>query len=349
MSLTIIITDAGRAAIVNAENTGTAPVTINEIGVSDSVIVPDAADIAMAGEIKRVDTISGEVVADDTIHVTLFDDTADVYTLRAFALYLDDGTLFGIYGQSDPILDKTAQSVAALSIDVKFADIDAETITFGDATFSNPPASTTNVGVVRLTTVAEAQVAASQVLALTPYAAKLAVLQWLLGLDGAGSGLDADLLDGQHGSWYADIPSRLGFTPLNAAAFTAAAIKTMLLTVDGAGSGIDADMLDGFQASSFVRVIASSNLQNGGYRIYSDGYRECWGQLTIPGNADNYSVNFPAACQFTLWSKTFIEGTGGSGNAQDNPASIRASNLTNFKVDMARDNSVICNWFAKGY
>jgi hypothetical protein len=37
---------------------------------------------------------------------------------------------------------------------------------------------------------------------------------WTSGNDGAGTGLDADLLDGQQGSYYADIPARLGFTPV---------------------------------------------------------------------------------------------------------------------------------------
>ncbi|MGU3314237.1 hypothetical protein ACLBWH_01700 [Sphingomonas sp. M6A6_1c] len=36
---------------------------------------------------------------------------------------------------------------------------------------------------------------------------------WHPANDGAGSGLDADLLDGQDGAWYADIAARLGFTP----------------------------------------------------------------------------------------------------------------------------------------
>lgn len=33
-------------------------------------------------------------------------------------------------------------------------------------------------------------------------------------VDGAGSGLDADLLDGAEASWFADIPARLGYTPV---------------------------------------------------------------------------------------------------------------------------------------
>jgi hypothetical protein len=37
---------------------------------------------------------------------------------------------------------------------------------------------------------------------------------WRSDNDGAGSGLDADLLDGQQGSWYADIIGRLGYAPV---------------------------------------------------------------------------------------------------------------------------------------
>lgn len=43
---------------------------------------------------------------------------------------------------------------------------------------------------------------------------------WHEGNDGSGSGLDADLLDGQQGSYYTDIVSRLGYTPINKAGDT---------------------------------------------------------------------------------------------------------------------------------
>ena len=58
----------------------------------------------------------------------------------------------------------------------------------------------------------------------------------LLTVDGAGSGLDADLLDGQSGDYYYD---------------SAAEALAKLLTVDGAGSGLDADRLDGQQGSYY--------------------------------------------------------------------------------------------------
>lgn len=69
------------------------------------------------------------------------------------------------------------------------------------------------------------------------------VLAKLLTVDGTGSGLDADLLDGQSSAAF-----------LLAASYTAADVLTKLLTVDGAGSGLDADLLDGISSAGFVAV-----------------------------------------------------------------------------------------------
>ncbi|MGE5509927.1 MAG: hypothetical protein ACM31O_01595 [Bacteroidota bacterium] len=60
------------------------------------------------------------------------------------------------------------------------------------------------------------------------------ILAALLTVDGADSTLDADLLDGQQGSYYADIPARLGFTPLNKAGD---ALTGRLRTAAGAAMG----------------------------------------------------------------------------------------------------------------
>lgn len=66
----------------------------------------------------------------------------------------------------------------------------------------------------------------------------------LLAVDGAGSGLDADLLDGNHASAFAT-------SAHTHTAESAAAILTKLLTVDGTTSGLDADLLDGHHSSNF--------------------------------------------------------------------------------------------------
>jgi hypothetical protein len=127
------------------------------------------------------------------------------------------------------------------------------------------------------------------------------VLAKLLTVDGTGSSLDADLLDGQHGAYYRDagnlnagtldvarLPAlagdvtmasgtnnvqinagvitntelaagaavaNIGYTPLNAASYTAADVLAKLLTVDGAGSGLDADTLDGLSSAAFAAAV----------------------------------------------------------------------------------------------
>jgi len=111
------------------------------------------------------------------------------------------------------------------------------------------------------------------------------ILAMLLTVDGAGSALDADLLDGQHGAYYADAAglatekgrndaqdvsisnNAAGISALNTsvsnlqtdvtaleADTTAAATLTKIKTVDGAGSGLDADLLDGRDSAYFAPI-----------------------------------------------------------------------------------------------
>lgn len=80
--LQIIVTKPGRTALVNAEHNGTAPPKISEIGITAAVFTANEDTAALPGEIKRIKTISGEVVAPDTIHVAIRDDGTDTYTMR---------------------------------------------------------------------------------------------------------------------------------------------------------------------------------------------------------------------------------------------------------------------------
>jgi len=78
------------------------------------------------------------------------------------------------------------------------------------------------------------------------------VLTKIKTVDGSGSGLDADLLDGLQGSSYSSnnyIQTQLG-TKLNSSSYTASDVLTKIKTVDGSGSGLDADLLDGLNSTS---------------------------------------------------------------------------------------------------
>lgn len=312
MPLTMIVTNIGRAALVNAQNTGTDPVTIAQIGISTSALAPAATQTALPNELKRIATLSGDVVDDDTIHLVVRDETADVYAIKSFGLYLGDGTLFAIYGQAGAIIDKTASSIMLLAIDVRFADITAASLTFGTTNFLNPPATEQVQGVVQLATPAQATIGTDPVLVPPVKAIHDAVFAWLdarFGVnnalvwnpnnDGAGSGLDADLLDGQQGSYYTNIPARLGYTPLNTANYTAADILAKLLTVDGAGSGVDADTLDGQQGAYYLAAASYTAADVKAKMLTQDGAGSGLDADLLDGQDSAYYTNIAGRLGFT--------------------------------------------------
>ncbi|KAF1017668.1 MAG: hypothetical protein GAK31_00936 [Stenotrophomonas maltophilia] len=166
----IQLTAAGLAALVNAQHAGTNSVTVTEIGVTANVFAPDkdGKDVKLPGELKRLKTFGGQVVANDTIHVSVRDDSGDAYSLYGIGLYLADGTLLGLYGQQDVILEKSAKAIALLSADIVLADADAKSISFGSTEFLNPPATTEVVGVIEIATDAETKEGKDASRAVTP-------------------------------------------------------------------------------------------------------------------------------------------------------------------------------------
>ena len=228
-AITLIITNAGRAALVNAANAGTFAVQIASAGLTASSFTPLATATTLPGEFARITGISGSAVDPDTITLNIRDDSNAVYTLRGLGLFLTDGTLFAIYSQTAAILEKAANSTALIVLDVRFADINATNLTFGNANFLNPPATTTAQGVIELATDAEAVAATDSTRAIVPTALK-AVLDNRFGV-GAASSFVKTLL-----------------TAANQAAFRLLlSIKSAALKDEGAGNGLDADLLDGLQ------------------------------------------------------------------------------------------------------
>ncbi|HGM5880764.1 MAG: tail fiber domain-containing protein [Stenotrophomonas maltophilia] len=228
------ITDAGFARLVNPPNTGTNAVLITQIGLTSTAFTPSAGLTALPGEIKRVASFGGQAVGDDTVHVTIRDDSATAYTLRGFGLYLADGTLFATYGQADPIMEKSAASMLLLATDTRFAEVDTALIQFGDAGFLYPPSTTEVVGVVELATSTEAEDATDTQRAVTPRGVRA-------------------YTDKRFG---ASAPTALAKTLLSAttatAARTALELKSAALKDTGHGNGLDADTLDGKHASEFA-------------------------------------------------------------------------------------------------
>jgi hypothetical protein len=155
-ALVLQITNAGRAAMVDPAGGGTRTVRIAAAGLTQAVFVPAPTLEALPGELKRIATVSGLPVAPDTVHLTLRDSGTDAYAVRGFGLYLEDGTLFAVYGQADAILEKAAAATFYLAVDWTLEAGDVAAITFGDTTFLNPPATEAVAGVAQLATIAEA-------------------------------------------------------------------------------------------------------------------------------------------------------------------------------------------------
>jgi hypothetical protein len=155
-ALVLQITNAGRAAMVDPAGGGTRTVRIAAAGLTQAVFVAAPTLEALPGEFKRIATVSGLPVSPDTVHLTLRDSGTDAYAVRGFALYLDDDTLFAVYSQVEPILEKAAAATFYVAIDWKLAAADAAAITFGDTTFLNPPATEEVRGVAELASVVEA-------------------------------------------------------------------------------------------------------------------------------------------------------------------------------------------------
>jgi hypothetical protein len=167
-ALELILTTAGKAAIVNANNTGTNPVVIDRVAIGSASWTPTAAATALNTEIKKITAIGGGTVADDTIHVTATDSTTDVYTVKEIGLYTDDDVLLAVYSQSTAIITKGAATVALLAVDLVITGIPAGSVTVGDTTFNYPQATQTVKGVAEIATTAEAQAGTDDERIITP-------------------------------------------------------------------------------------------------------------------------------------------------------------------------------------
>ncbi|QKV52644.1 phage tail protein [Comamonas antarctica] len=173
MNIIFKLTTAGRQALINAKQDGSQARTITSVGVTAATFTPTDALASIPNEIKRLPSIAGDVVAKDTIHITIRDDGEDTYTVRGLGVYLDNGVLLGTYSQAAVILEKSVASILMLATDMRVLDgsVDISTLHFGETNFINPPATTERQGVVELATAAEAEQLKDGQRAMTPASA----------------------------------------------------------------------------------------------------------------------------------------------------------------------------------
>ena len=175
MALQLVLTTAGRAALINAEKNGTNAVKVSSIGFTAAAFAATEDLKTVPGQHLTLSSISGGTTSSTTIHVTVSDTSRATYEVRGFGLYLENGTLLGSYSQPELIMEKAAASDLLMSADILFSGVTVSSVTFGNANFTNPAATTEKEGIVELATRAEAIAGTDPQRAVTPDALKAAI------------------------------------------------------------------------------------------------------------------------------------------------------------------------------
>lgn len=155
MALPFTITNAGRAALVNAANTGTPAVIITQIALGSGYAPATPSRTGVTSEIKRLAAAGGGTVSPDTIHVTGRDVSTDEYAVKEIGLYTSTGVLLAIHASNTAVITKGAGTFAVIACDLVITGLPPGSITVGDITLANPPATETVMGVAEIATEAE--------------------------------------------------------------------------------------------------------------------------------------------------------------------------------------------------
>jgi len=167
--LQMMITDAGLDAIVNAQQGGTDTVLIEALGLTNTPFVMAPTLTALPGEFRRIDTVGGQAVAENIIHVVAYDPDPISYDVTGLGLFDGDGTLIAVHSaEADPILSKAELATSLFAIDITLAADLAAVIEFGEPLFNNPPATETVPGVVEISDNDEADAGIDDATAMSP-------------------------------------------------------------------------------------------------------------------------------------------------------------------------------------
>lgn len=174
--MNLVITEAGKQALVNATQTGTAQLTLSTIAVGSGQYTPDAEQTALQHEIKRLPIIQASAVEDHVIHVAFQDDSTDSYNAYEVGVFTSDGVLFAVYSSDQLLISKSANTSCLLTVDMIIDDLDVHDISFGSIEFAMGQATTANAGTVEIATQAEVDAGEDEYRVVTP--ATLAARLW---------------------------------------------------------------------------------------------------------------------------------------------------------------------------
>ncbi|WCK72219.1 gp53-like domain-containing protein [Agrobacterium tumefaciens] len=164
---------------------------------------------------------------------------------------------------------------------------------------------------------------------------------WTSGNDGAGSGLDADLLDGQQGAYYRDRANHTGTQDVSTIAGISVFARTLLDDADG--------------AAMFATMGATQSKASPGYVKLPNGIIIQWGRNFVGSDA---AITLPIAFPTGVFAKTAVCELGYTATATrvvtiDNPSTlnsitVRFRDVVNGgAVSVPADGTVA--WIAIGY
>ncbi len=142
MALALIITNAGRQALIDGE-------TITHLAVGTSGYTATATATGLRNEVARV-SVSGSSPVAGQLQIQAIDESANVYACRELGLITDQGTLFAIYAQSGVLIEKSSAAAVVITADLAISSEGAASITFGNTNFLQLSATTQHAGIVQL-------------------------------------------------------------------------------------------------------------------------------------------------------------------------------------------------------
>lgn len=162
MALDLTTTTAGRAEILAALQEQRT-IRIADVQVSSFVqsfteattqLQQPTATLPAQGAVRN--TGAGFV-----LHLVMIDTSDALYNLRALAVRLANGTVLMGCAPAETIVRKTPESVLSLAIDLTIDAATAAAVSFGNADFALPAATTLQPGLVRLAATADVQALAN--------------------------------------------------------------------------------------------------------------------------------------------------------------------------------------------
>lgn len=156
----IKLTTAGKAALVDANNIGTDALTITTLELGSSFYEPTGNETALATLIKPLATFGGTPADNGIIHLSIRDESTDVYNLGEIGLRTGSGILLGIVSSEEGLItSKGANDILLVAADLAFTEGDISNITFGEASFIYQPGTPEKAGIFELATINEVDAA----------------------------------------------------------------------------------------------------------------------------------------------------------------------------------------------